>query len=359
LHSNCIIVGGISRSTICDIQRNEYHLVPNSLAGMFAESRFVDTGKIKKSLDAHSSAILDEYENFLIRNELAFYAGSLKECSHFPPVSTEWDFPAHISNMIIDVSDAYELDLASVLASLKNLNCRYIQFRFYEKVRMPQLKKMVGLVNNSHVISIDILAPSEGLEVSELISLVENNRKINHFILHNYAYDGVLYDEGGFGVGKILTVSERLESEMHCGIIHPNYFSVNIETYTEAQHFNTCLNRKISIDRNGFIKNCPSMKQHFGHLSDTKLEDVAGNEAFRQYWHIRKDEITKCRDCEFRYICTDCRAYTENPGDLHAAPLKCGYDPYSCEWEEWSSNPLKKKAMETYSDSPTLQYSEA
>ncbi|NIG32274.1 grasp-with-spasm system SPASM domain peptide maturase, partial [Enterobacter sp. Ap-916] len=29
-------------------------------------------------------------------------------------------------------------------------------------------------------------------------------------------------------------------------------------------------------------------------------------------------------------------------------PLKCGYNPYTGEWEEWSINPLKQKAIKYY-----------
>ena len=67
-----------------------------------------------------------------------------------------------------------------------------------------------------------------------------------------------------------------------------------------------------------------------------------------------KDKEEKvCKDCEFRYICTDCRAYTEkthtNEEGLDTSkPLKCGYNPYTGEWEEWSTNPLKQKAIQFY-----------
>jgi hypothetical protein len=52
--------------------------------------------------------------------------------------------------------------------------------------------------------------------------------------------------------------------------------------------------------------------------------------------------------CEFRYICTDCRAMIENPKDERSAPLKCGYDPKSGEWEEWQKNILKTYAIKYY-----------
>jgi SPASM domain peptide maturase of grasp-with-spasm system len=143
-------------------------------------------------------------------------------------------------------------------------------------------------------------------------------------------------------------VEEKIANNKHCGVIHPTYFSINIETFTESQHHNTCLNRKISIDENGEIKNCPSMAKSYGNIKDTKLIDVVNNPEFQKVWHIKKDEITKCKDCEFRHICTDCRAYIENPDDIYSAPLKCGYDPYTGVWEEWSTNPLKQKAIEFY-----------
>ena len=143
-------------------------------------------------------------------------------------------------------------------------------------------------------------------------------------------------------------MQNKVNSNLSCGVINTQNFVSNLNIFTESQQHNTCLNRKISIDKDGYIKNCPSMAHHFGHISDTKLEDVIANPEFTKYWYIKKDEITKCKDCEFRHICTDCRAYRENPDDLYSAPLKCGYDPYTGVWEEWSTNPLKQQAIEHY-----------
>jgi len=123
---------------------------------------------------------------------------------------------------------------------------------------------------------------------------------------------------------------------------------MNIESFTEAQHHNTCLNRKISIDSEGNIKNCPSMKESYGNIRDTTLQEALEKPGFKKYWNINKDQVEVCKDCEFRYICTDCRAYLEAPENIYSKPLKCGYNPYTCEWEEWSTNPLKQKAIEYY-----------
>ncbi|WP_449401633.1 SPASM domain-containing protein [Chryseobacterium wanjuense] len=103
----------------------------------------------------------------------------------------------------------------------------------------------------------------------------------------------------------------------------------------------------------GNIKNCPAMPQNFGNIKDTTLEKAVNHLDFKKYWNLTKDNIEICKDCEFRYICTDCRAYTErtnnnNDGLDISKPLKCGYNPYTGEWQEWSTSPLKQKAIQHY-----------
>jgi SPASM domain peptide maturase of grasp-with-spasm system len=90
------------------------------------------------------------------------------------------------------------------------------------------------------------------------------------------------------------------------------------------------------------------MSQSFGNIKDTTLEEALSHPDFKKYWNITKDQIEVCKDCEFRHICTDCRAYIEEPENQYSKPLKCGYNPYTNKWEEWSTNPLKQKAIEYY-----------
>ncbi|MEM9686908.1 MAG: grasp-with-spasm system SPASM domain peptide maturase, partial [Bacteroidota bacterium] len=122
----------------------------------------------------------------------------------------------------------------------------------------------------------------------------------------------------------------------------------NMKLFTESQRHNSCLNRKISIDSNGNIKNCPSMPQSFGNIKNTTLKAALHHKDFKKYWNLTKDHIAVCKACEFRYICTDCRAYLEKPDDPYSKPLKCGYDPYTNVWQDWSTNPLKQQAIDFY-----------
>jgi SPASM domain peptide maturase of grasp-with-spasm system len=149
-------------------------------------------------------------------------------------------------------------------------------------------------------------------------------------------------------MGYVMLVKRNIVNEKHCGIINKEYFYSNIKLFSESQHHNTCLNKKIAIDKDGNIKNCPSMAESFGNIKDSRLDKAINHPNFKKYWNITKDQVEICKDCEFRHICTDCRAYTENADDQYSKPLKCGYNPYTNVWEEWTTSPFKQKALEHY-----------
>ena len=100
------------------------------------------------------------------------------------------------------------------------------------------------------------------------------------------------------------------------------------------------------------------MVESFGNIIDTTLQDALNKPNFKKYWNITKDQINICKDCEFRHICTDCRAFVETPEDQYSKPLKCGYNPYNNIWEEWSTSPLKQEAIEHYAMKDLLKKNE-
>lgn len=76
-----------------------------------------------------------------------------------------------------------------------------------------------------------------------------------------------------------------------CGNIEKSFFSSTLEHYTESLVYNTCLNKKIAINKSGEIKNCPSMKKSYGNIKTTTLTKVLNNKNFTRYWSINKDQI--------------------------------------------------------------------
>ncbi|PTT22996.1 grasp-with-spasm system SPASM domain peptide maturase, partial [Chryseobacterium sp. HMWF028] len=208
----------------------------------------------------------------------------------------------------------------------------------------------LNLLNDSSINEVSVVVNYD----LQLVKFVrENHYKISnkflHFVLHSSNKQGF----ESFDHVHLSIIKNKINIPLSCGLIDLKNINLNRNFYLEAKQHNSCLHKKIAVDIEGNIKNCPSMSQSFGNISDTTLENALNHSEFKKYWNLTRDSIEVCKDCEFRYICTDCRAYTEqttvNKERLDTSkPLKCGYNPYTGGWEEWSTNPLKQKAIQYY-----------
>ena len=347
--SNIVFIKGINRSAIYDLQRETLNLIPNDLYDFVFDNEFLTYEQIVEKYDGENLKIIDGYLNFLKSKEYVFWS-SYPEL--FPKLSEQWFDPFSINNAIIDVSKNLELKL--VLEAIDKIGSKNVEFRMFDSDDIEnQIESIINYFNRKKSICsfIGFVFPFKSDMIFDtLYSFLENNPRIGYYLITSSPHKK-FYSPLRGKTGYVFMSDETL-SEQSCGLISLKGFAINIKMYTESQHHNTCLNRKISIDKDGNIKNCPSMPQSFGNIKDTTLEQALNHPDFKKYWNVNKDMIAVCKDCEFRHICTDCRAYTERTHfeediDL-SKPLKCGYNPYTNEWAEWSTNPLKQKAIEFY-----------
>jgi len=345
LFASCIPVKGAERSLICDLQRNRFDFIPNDLCEILILHEGKSTTEIKYIYNNLYDEIIDEYIDFLLEKEYVFFT---HHPNWFPKMGLQWQDPFRINNAIIDVGENFEFE--KILFELNSLKCKAVEFRFYDWKAIQIVNDILNYVDlkKSIISSVGfVLHYSEETTEHILNAIISNNSRVAYFVITNSPKNNFIKSLSN-NVGYIIYTKDVVNDSTHCGLITNMSLVINTKLFTESQHHNTCLNRKISIDKNGNIKNCPSMTESFGNIKDTTLEEALNHPNFKKYWHITKDQIEVCKDCEFRHICTDCRAYTENPEDQYSKPLKCGYDPYTNEWEEWSTNPLKQKAIEYY-----------
>src|SRR5690554_519631 len=351
LYSNCILVNGYSRSIVCDLQYNKYSLIPNSLLEIlqkFNGKRFTDILSIFK--EEGEKDIIREYFEFLFENDFIFFSDTPQ---YFPQMSLDWKEPLLINNAIIDVSSENKNKTVELVDKIDKLGVKFVQIRYFDiNVDLNEIVMVNDYLedNESSVISISyVLKYNPQMNEKSINDLLMMFPRITSILFYDSPKD---IDFFSIKENCIFFLKDKSLSEISCGLINDSNFVINIKSFTESQHHNTCLNRKISIDKDGNIKNCPSMPQNFGNIKDTTLEEALNHPDFKKYWNVTKDQIEVCKDCEFRHICTDCRAYTERThfdGDIDLSkPLKCGYNPYTNEWAEWSTNPLKQKAIEYY-----------
>lgn len=340
LYANCIPVRGAKNSIICDLQRNNYVQIPMDLYNILIEHKGKSIEAIKAFYKNQYDDIIDNYFKILLDNEFAFLTDTPEL---FPEMSMDWDEPFEVSNAIIDFDERSDFDWRTAVDQLSDLNCKYIQFRFYHNIDVKRILEILYYMDaiESNSIGVDFAFPyPENSELKDFITLFQQHKRINNIVLHSSPYGKRVQP---MAPSKYLILMEgAIVSEKSCGVIDKGLFSIHLKTFTEARKHNTCLNGKVSIDKRGMIRNCPSMPNDFGNINTVTLKIAIKDKRFKKYWNLSKDQIEVCRDCEFRYICTDCRAYTIDPSNDKSKPLKCGYDPYTGVWSDWSKNELKE-----------------
>jgi SPASM domain peptide maturase of grasp-with-spasm system len=329
LYANCIPVKGALRSVLYDLQLNRYRFIPNLLYDILIDNPKQKVKAIKKRYKGQFNKGIDLFFDQLTKENFGFYSESV---DNFPKLDLAWESPLKITNSIIDIGETTSYDHLKVLNQLSKINCEGLQIRIFKTVSIEFLNLMLDTLVHSSFIYIEIILKSSRFcSTSKLNEILKKHARVRIIYIYNSKEKKIIRPDG-LAIGSLVYLKENIPNELHCGVINETYFNTNIELFTESLHYNNCLNKKISVDVNGNIKNCPSMKSSYGNVNSSSIETAIALARFKDLWFIKKDEIDVCKDCEFRYMCTDCRAYIEDENNTFSKPKKCTYDPYKGAW---------------------------
>ena len=333
LFADCKLTKGHTRTLAVDVTRGKTYALENDAYDFIMSCKKKSYKEVLASYADEEQKAIGELVKYLISKDLCFFS---ENPERFPEISETWDSPSVITNAIIDV-DAEIHDFENLIPQLTDLGCYDIQLRFYSTIPLSELERLTALISESSIKSVELyLKSSTELTKKVLKDLARRYFKIKNLIVHSHHFNEVyiIYKERyRNNMGNILFVKQKVTDETHCGAISSHYFvQDNMQFFNEAQKNNTCLNRKISIDKYGMIKNCPSLSKGYGHYKDIRLTEALTLAGFKDTWSISKSQISVCKDCEYRNVCVDCRAYTTDSKNAYAKPLKCDYDPYTGVW---------------------------
>lgn len=352
LSSHCKVTIGATRSLLTDFQRQKLHSLSNTygrLLQLMNRSKLTD---VLSMIEEDDRPQLNDFLSFLLAEEIGFLTETPEQ---FPEASPYWDYPGKILNSILDFNGT-RYNYKKAIRELHALNCKNIQLRFFSPLAYEQLQEILEAIKHTGIVYTEVLLPAS------------QNWGQPHYeaLFHEFGFLSIIYvysagenrvvevtleTPGSYPVqfGKLIYSSDHIVSEKSCGIIcHDNMNYLSLYLFNEMREHNGCLNRKISVSQRGEIKNCPSMPVAYGHINTTSLLEVIEQEEFTRWFRIKKDDIAVCRDCEYRYNCTDCRAYLEDPHNAFSKPLKCGYNPYTGIWDDWTANPLRQETIQHY-----------
>ncbi|MCX6316194.1 MAG: grasp-with-spasm system SPASM domain peptide maturase [Bacteroidetes bacterium] len=330
LFANCILCKGASRTMLYDPQRNDYELLPNELYDVLTTSgRERTAGEIAAHFNEEDRHHFDEYLHFLHKKEYIFFC-TREELDCFPQIDDEWEWPALITNAIIDVRKNSKHNLKKIFGELDELGCEHLQIRCYDPLPLFFFQKNLAYLYGTIINNVELLVcynPKEADNVTFYSPLL-NYGSISSLVVHSAPVEKRIAQKTD---QQFISVKEEITGEHHCGLIGEKYFSLTLPHILESKTRNTCLHKKISVDAEGHIRNCPSLPQSYGHVRTDSLVEVVKEGKIKELWDLHKGQVEVCRDCEFRMICTDCRAY-RSAENIYSKPGKCNYDPYTNTW---------------------------
>ena len=273
--------------------------------------------------------ILDEYLSFIIEMEIGFWVSRI-DYNNFEPINEVYSKSSPIDNCIIDIH--FEISkpilIKEFVAIVQKYKCRHFQMRFYGDPDIDLITHYIRSANIDSARSFEILLRyhKKDYVVEDLFKI---NPLLNKVVFYNSPSDEVLMDT----YKTICYVEHMIGSADCCGKVLKKNLLSNMFMFVESKNYNACLNRKISLDVFGMVKQCPTMVDNYGSVLDVNLDEVIRSDTYKTYTAINKDLVSVCRDCEFRYGCVDCRVFTEE-GNLYGKPAKCTYDPYLGTWND-------------------------
>lgn len=106
-----------------------------------------------------------------------------------------------------------------------------------------------------------------------------------------------------------------------------NFQPVSIAQMQAFEDGHPCLNGAIAINHAGVAYPCPMMRESpVGNVKRASLSQMIRNPELNKIWQLTVSELTKCKECEFRLGCFDCRHLQRSDADFYATRF-CTYDP--------------------------------
>ena len=312
-----VFVEGYRRFCIVDVEKSIYCCVPKSF-GRFAGKTYIDLNTTPEADDMIPQLQLLE------RYHLGFFAENIFHSQPYDDLKII-DTPFHLNSLVVDAGSATEaID------------------------RLSQ----VPLTSRSTLIRIfSPLAPADIVAIAQFM-LRTSRFRVELAFKHDKKVTPNVYEQAMDGFKKIFHRTLIFNSDMAyaspsksvllltddmdclvCGCVSNKKFISDLHSVSLSRSHNSCLYRKLAIDREGYIRNCPASPRHFGRVGEVDIERAMAHPEFSRLWGITKDHVDVCRDCEFRRICPDCRVFTRNPERPTAHPARCSYNPYIARWQ--------------------------
>lgn len=326
IYGNCILVKGEQESMLCDLQQNESIPISNGLIEIINHLNQNKTvNEIKQFYNNESDEGISKFLEYLHEKGYGFYTN---EPNNFPQLNLQWEFPYAISNALIELNFKNSKLVQKAIKQLTEIGCHTLELHVDNDIDLLSLRKMLDNTQNSCIRNIHIYWKYYGLNQLDLDELYYCFNTIGFIYIHSVPENICNKSDDYFKSNKIILSS--LNYSISINKVSKKNLLLNKQSFCEANSFNLALNRKVSIDKFGNIKNYLLHEKKFGNINIDNLASVIQSNSLQANWNFTKDKDEICKECQFRYMCLDFNDYIYSTRN-HTE--RCDFNPYINKWK--------------------------
>jgi radical SAM protein with 4Fe4S-binding SPASM domain len=175
--------------------------------------------------------------------------------------------------------------------------------------------------------------PTVQLEIEEGVPLDVVNDRFSSVKISQVLYYGPKNDEHKITGVAVNYLKKGFNECLAFSRVDGNFGKIQEARYITSMNYNSCWGGKIAVTGDGKIRPCIYSKIIIGDIYHDDITSII--EKAKKYWHITRDKVDKCKDCELKHVCFDCREIAARvKNDLYAPNPFCKYDPYKGTWEQ-------------------------
>lgn len=248
-------------------------------------------------------------------------------------------------------------DIYSILNYIHHKNIRVELFsnlnNSTEDINIKELKKINNLAIVAPLFSIDtdlndhITGTKDSLNqyFKNVLYIIENGVKLRVIIPALALNHQKIYETKSYLIERNLEFidfhSLSLEDRAENFIIAdgPYYISnskfprISFYEFYLRKNWNKCWSFACTITADGKVRPCLYSDYYFAQISKDSLVDLLRSRKLESLWKLSKNKVIICKECEFRYLCPDCRVAAKNiSGRFDAKYPFCSYNPKDGTW---------------------------
>jgi len=294
LYSCCIPVMGKEGAIIVNLDRSTYTSIPLFLCEILTEYDNSTLHDLQLLYGDDLDSIFLHLEKLHLENLGHFTT----EPQQYPRMSLDWDTPEWIRNAVLEIEEYGRFQYGQLLQQLEALLCKNIEVWFTANYTLDELDDLLSRVEGSLLRSMTlILRFDHNLQVEGYLALLKRFGKLARVYLYNAPFRIKDPKHFLFGTTEDLSDHKRIFPD-----VPDSEYLIYLEFFMESQSHNPYYNRKVCIDGKGFIRNCLTHENNFGHIDTHSLNQAVRDPAFTELWYACNDRVLEFKDSEFRYI---------------------------------------------------------